>query len=80
MTSEDSPSVQLCARITSQAEVQLNPFNLNVAYGDLTAGELILVIILIADCAHSHFTGTTPVRFIVALNIGNLCNASIGEV
>ena len=40
MTSEDVTSVQLCASITSQAEVQLEPFSLNVVYRNVTASEL----------------------------------------
>ena len=40
VTSEDNSSVELCASITSQAAVQLNPFNLNIQYMGLTAGEL----------------------------------------
>ena len=51
VTSENSPSVELCASITSQAAIQLDPFSLNVVYSDLSASEFYNTII--ADCAHS---------------------------
>ena len=38
-TSETSRSVDLCASITSQAEIQLDPFTLNVQYMDISAGK-----------------------------------------
>jgi hypothetical protein len=50
VTSENSRGVSLCASITSQAAIQLDPFNLNVVYSNLSASELINYN---ADCAHS---------------------------
>ena len=43
-TSESSGTVELCASITSQAEVQLDPFFLNVQYMDISAGKLYTYI------------------------------------